>query len=58
MIVKRGDLVVMVSLREGTRTPVIVESVDGQYAIVRSARDPDEGRWRVGIGFLVPRDAR
>ena len=58
MKVKRGDVVNMVSLRDGTTTLVIVESVDlpGDFAIVRPVHD--EGRWRVSTGFLTDPRAR
>jgi hypothetical protein len=57
MRVHRGDVVSMVDLRDGTRTTVIVERLDPpHHAIVRPVHD--EGRWRVGTGFLVPLEAR
>lgn len=54
--IRVGDVVTMVDLRTGERTTVVVESYDATHAIVRPAHDPDEGRWRVGLGFLFPLD--
>jgi hypothetical protein len=52
MRVQRGDRVILVDLRLNERTTVVVESVDGDHAVVRPVNDV--GRWRVSTAFLAP----